>query len=594
MNLGKWFNCRIIVTARGFVVSKVAFMRRLPFGFVAVGLGLSVLAAASPVSAASSANTITTYLISSQSPLTFGHSYPDGVLVGARDSARSAMTLTATGLPPGMTLSTECPSTSLVCEAWIAGTPTQVDSYTLQVTATDTTGATSTLAVPVVVDDAVTITATAPEPDYATIGASVSVPVTATSAAGEALDFTATGLPPGLSLTSTGTTTAVITGTPTTAGVYQPEIVAANPLGGKATTAMTWFVHGTIAVKHQGNLTSTAGTSGIIDIGATDSIKSAQLEYYATGLPPGLIQSGVADSSPLFSGWLTKAGTYHVTLHAYDNYQATASVSFTWTVRAAASSGPTGVIRLAYRSSCVDGNGTKVQVWTCNGGYTQRWMLAQDWTVRLHGECLAETGTKSGSRVTFTHCNGSTAQQWEMQGSPQGNPELTNLASGRCLNDPGYSTRNGTLIDITSCDASPGQSWILPAEQIESQIPGMCLADPGNKTANGTRIVFWQCNGWHEEAFTFEPDSTIRINGKCLADYRGSTANGTALVLEPCAYQKTAEMWVYYPFSPVWAGGALQNWNGNAVGINANTASNGTPVGLYISGLGLGLVTRVR
>jgi Ricin-type beta-trefoil lectin domain/Putative Ig domain len=556
--------------------------------FILVAVVVAVVATAGAASAASG-DVVNVTLRTNSQPFSLGQDVvQDPYFVVTDSAATSGMTISATGLPPGLTLYSQCEVNNKECEGWLTGTPTEVGAYTVEVTATDATGASGTLSFPANVRDVIALSYT--PVDYPTIGQSVSLPVTATSAADTALDFTVTGLPPGLSYASTATNAIAITGTPTTVGQYTTTVTATNPAGGSETGTIVMFVHGTITLASQANITGTIGGSGAVIMRATDSVKSASVSYQATGLPPGVGQQALA-TSPVFAGWTTKAGTYHVTVTAYDDYQATASVSFTWTVLAATDTGPTGPIGLNLGGKCLDGNGTQVRIWTCNGSSTQEWTLASDWTVRRDGKCLTETGTKNGSKTDLASCNGTTAQQWEIQGGPQGNPELTSVASGRCLDDTGLSTSNGTTTQIWNCNGGTNQTWTPPAGAVASEIPGMCLADPANQTANGTRIVFWQCEGWHEEAWTYAADGELRINGKCLDDEHNSTANGAAVVLEPCN-DSTGERWQFYAFTPGPSGGELQNWNGNAVGTDANTATNGTPVSMYVPGQWTGIYWR--
>jgi len=63
-------------------------------------------------------------------------------------------------------------------------------------------------------------------------------------------------------------------------------------------------------------------------------------------------------------------------------------------------------------------NGTKVQVWTCNGTLQQQWISWSDNTiesVKFRGMCLdadLNGGGANGTRVQLWACNGSTQQQW--------------------------------------------------------------------------------------------------------------------------------------------------------------------------------------
>jgi hypothetical protein len=56
-------------------------------------------------------------------------------------------------------------------------------------------------------------------------------------------------------------------------------------------------------------------------------------------------------------------------------------------------------------------------------------------------------------------CNGGSNQQWV----PQPNGTLVSAQSGRCLDDPGFATANGTQLVIWDCNNGANQHWTLPA-----------------------------------------------------------------------------------------------------------------------------------
>ena len=74
-------------------------------------------------------------------------------------------------------------------------------------------------------------------------GNAVSDTVTASSSAGHAISsFTATGLPPGLSIVNNGGGTATITGTPTSQGTFTVTVTATDSIGTAGSGSFTWTV----------------------------------------------------------------------------------------------------------------------------------------------------------------------------------------------------------------------------------------------------------------------------------------------------------------------------------------------------------------
>jgi endo-1,4-beta-xylanase len=85
------------------------------------------------------------------------------------------------------------------------------------------------------------VTVTSPGGQTGTVGTAVSVTVHATdSSSGQTLTYTASGLPPGLSISSGG----VISGTPTAAGTYSVTVTAADGTGASGAATFTWVISG--------------------------------------------------------------------------------------------------------------------------------------------------------------------------------------------------------------------------------------------------------------------------------------------------------------------------------------------------------------
>jgi GH25 family lysozyme M1 (1,4-beta-N-acetylmuramidase) len=354
---------------------------------------------------------------------------------------------------------------------------------------------------------------------------------------GTALTYSATGLPPGLSINAT---TGQITGTPTTAGSSNVTVKAAT-----ASVSFTWDVPGPLTVTSPGKESTTDGSPVSLQLKATDTVTAPPITFTATGLPPGL---SVA-SNGLITGWPSTPGSYSVTVTATDNAGNAGSASFIWTVTVAASSGPTGTVRLDLAGKCLNdvgnksANGTKADIWTCGSSTAQKWTHVQDGTLRIHGKCLVvpSAAATSGTPVVLAACTGAPLQQWQLAAPHSVNPgtgptavTLANPVTGMCLADPGAATANGTTVTVTTCDGAPDQAWTLPAGPVASGVPGMCLDDAGAKTGNGNKIDIYSCNGTSAQGWTAEPDGTVRVLGKCLDVQGGGTASGTPADLYSC------------------------------------------------------------
>ena len=118
-----------------------------------------------------------------------------------------------------------------------------------------------------------------------------------------------------------------------------------------------------------------------------------------------------------------------------------------------------GLIR-GQNGVCLDLNGgvsfdgNHVQVYDCNGSGAQLWSLASDGTLRVAGKCALVEGDNT---VHIVGCDGRTTAQWSVAGQ-----RLINAANSRCLTDPSGGSRSGTGVTVTECDGSAKQRWSLP------------------------------------------------------------------------------------------------------------------------------------
>jgi hypothetical protein len=305
-------------------------------------------------------------------------------------------------------------------------------------------------------------------------------------------------------------------------------------------------------------------------IQAIDSASGQTLTYSASGLPAGLSinsSTGVISGKVIN----VENDTVHVTATDGTGASATvyfrieASGSLTADYHAG-----TGQVQLDWDSKCLDdtnnssANGNKIQIWQCTSNDAgQVWSfepatapgevaeagLSQLGTVQIHGKCLdiVNRGTANGSKLDLWSCNGGANQQWEIAGEYG---ELYNPVSGKCIDDPYNSKTNGTQLDIWSCNEEPWQAWLLPASPFDSAVSGKCINDGGNSSSNGANIISYTCNGAGNEKLyvdTVDQYALLVINGKCLNATGNGTVNGTAIQLYSCANSSddvyTANLW---------------------------------------------------
>ncbi|HEX6451164.1 MAG TPA: ricin-type beta-trefoil lectin domain protein [Trebonia sp.] len=319
----------------------------------------------------------------------------------------------------------------------------------------------------------------------------------------------------------------------------------------------------------------------VIQLSATDST-SGQTPTFTLdgGMPPGLTMT----SAGLISGTPSGAGSWTVTVTAADGTGAHSTVAFKIGVAPSLESAyhpGTGPVKLDWDSKCLDdannsaSNGSKIQIWTCNGKASQNWAYYPDTDpgdageIVINDKCLdiVNQGTGNGAKLQLWGCSGGLNQQWFVVG---GDGELYNPVSGKCIDDPYNSTTNGTQVDIWTCNGKAWQAWTLPASPVVSGMAGKCLDDTGGSTANGNKIQLYSCNGLATQKWSIGLDGTIRFGGKCVDAAGYGTTDGTKLQLWSCT-GGTNQVWEVTGY------GQLENYAAEkCLADPGNTTANGT------------------
>jgi type 1 glutamine amidotransferase len=208
---------------------------------------------------------------------------------------------------------------------------------------------------------------------------------------------------------------------------FGARVVSGGPGGSiqVRTGSTTGTVLGTIAVPNTGSWSTFANVSGAL-----------------TGVP-----SGTHNLYLTFTG--TGTGLFDL-----DDFTL---------VKGAPPTGTGPIVGLAGKCLDVNGSGTadgtKIQLYTCNGSGAQNWTRnGQTW--RALGKCLDVNGggVADGTKVQLWTCNGSAAQNW----AAGANNSIVNPQSGKCLDVAGANSANGTQIQIWTCSGNAAQRWTTP------------------------------------------------------------------------------------------------------------------------------------
>jgi hypothetical protein len=242
-------------------------------------------------------------------------------LADAKSGTAYSQTVTATGTPAPTFSATGLPATLSINSATgiISGTPTAPGTYTVSVTAVNSAASVSKTLTLQINDSPAITTASLPT---GTVGTAYSQTVTATGT--PTPTFTATGLPAGLSISSTG----VISGTPTTATSYTASITVTNSVG----TSSKSFG---IVVYSKPSVTTPTLPNGLTGVSYSQTVVATGSPAPTFSVTTGTLPTGLSlnSSTGVVSGTPTAVGSYIFTVTA-TNTAGTASQGYTVVINA--------------------------------------------------------------------------------------------------------------------------------------------------------------------------------------------------------------------------------------------------------------------
>ena len=368
-----------------------------------------------------------------------------------------------------------------------------------------------------------TVTVTNPGSQASTVGTAVSKQISATdSAPGQTLTYTATGLPAGLSISSSG----LITGTPTTAGSSTTTVTAKDGTGASGSASFTWTVTTSASCPAQSNTPNFGPNVNIFDPSMSSaSIQSTLDSVFST---QKLNQFGTQRYALLF-----KPGTY----------SAEANIGYYTSIQGLGQNPDDVTINGDVTVDSFDGTGNATQnFWRSAENMainpsagSDRWAVAQAGPFRrmdIRGGLElypASYGYASGGYIADTKVSGQVSsvsqQQWYSRDSTFGSwsgsvwnmvfsgvngapaqsfptPPMTTLATTPVSRDVPYlyidSSGNYHVFEPSLRTGASGPSWAsgptpgtsVPMSQFFVADPSMSAATINNALAEGCNLLF--------------------------------------------------------------------------------------------------------
>lgn len=240
-------------------------------------------------------------------------------------------------------------------------------------------------------------------------------------------------------------------------------------------------------------------------------------------------------------------------------------------------------------------DGTQVQQWTYFGDAQQLWVLVPvtSYTISngLSGDVLDVVGgsAAAGTSIDQATASGAREQQWQLLPAGGGYYAILNTQTGRALDVRGVSSANGAQIQEYDYLATANQQWqLVPVSvtgtainfKIVNRFSGKALDDTGYSTASGTLIQQWDYLGGTNQQWQLSPvvfyTVVNRLSSAVLDVTGGSLADGTGIQQwAPDGFQQ--QQWQFVPV----AGGSfaiVNNLTSKALGVRGSSTADGAAI----------------
>jgi beta-glucosidase len=392
------------------------------------------------------------------------------------------VTYSPVSLPPGL---------SVGSSGQITGTPTSIGASQASITAS--AGPPTTISFTWDVYGTLSL---APATVTTTAGVPVLLQVRATDADAGATGytppvFTASGLPAGMAISSSG----LITGWPATPGTYKITVSATDGLGATGTTSIAWTVKAAADVGVTGAIRQNGGSGKCLDDPSSRTANGTAIDLATCTGKPNQSWTAVQDGSIRVLGLCLTASGARVLLYGCNStvgeeWRAGTDGALVSVRYGTCLTGPTAAVAngvLATLAACTNSatstaqhwsrpvtpivsgttgrclnvSGSSVTMFTCGNLTSEHWTIAASGEIGVQstGTCLTESGTAAGAAITSVTCFNAASQHWTLVGAGTIPEEIKNAASGLCVTVPSGATANNTPMVLGTCSTAPNSTW---------------------------------------------------------------------------------------------------------------------------------------
>jgi beta-glucanase (GH16 family) len=121
------------------------------------------------------------------------------------------------------------------------------------------------------------------------------------------------------------------------------------------------------------------------------------------------------------------------------------------------------MLKSNFNSRCIDipgadpADGSRLQMYDCNGSAAQQWSFNSDGTLRAMGKCMDPAGgaLTNGTPIQLVTCNGNPVQRFTLSAAG----DLVNVSANRCVDITDWNSANGAQLQLYDCSGNSNQKW---------------------------------------------------------------------------------------------------------------------------------------